>query len=237
MKKKLVPLIIVVLLISVMLITEAIASPMQPLANGKPSKTPGAQATANALKWAVKHPEKTKGTSVEKLVVKNFKGEVASFDTTQVVITLKDGTLVTILLTEDTLIKAPKLNPNKKPKVEGAPLVVPALQVGMKVSIKAVVQDSTITALKIRVIPGKPVKVYRVGVVTEYTAGTSLTVLSKSGGSSTFLLTATTKYLPAERMAELAVGRTVTVISPRDVTGAPLVALGVVIHPVVVETP
>ena len=149
MKKNLFPLIIVVLLVSVMLLTEAIASPMQPLANDKPSKTPGAQATANALKWAVKHPEKTKGAANEKLVVKNFRGEVASFDATQVVLTLKDGTLVTILLTEDTLIKAPKLNPNKKPKVEGAPLVVPALQVGMKVSIKAVVQDTTITALKI----------------------------------------------------------------------------------------
>jgi hypothetical protein len=38
-------------------------------------------------------------------------------------------------------------------------------------------------------------------------------------------------------MAELQVGTLVTIISPRDVTGAPVIAAGVVIHPAGTELP
>jgi hypothetical protein len=46
-----------------------------------------------------------------------------------------------------------------------------------------------------------------------------------------FQAASTTKILPADRSAELVVGALVTIICPRDVTGRPLTANRIVIHP------
>jgi hypothetical protein len=91
--------------------------------------------------------------------------------------------------------------------------------------------DASLTALYIHVVPGKPEPVHRVGTVTAYTPGASITVLDKKGGSSTFVLTPDTKILPEDRASELGVGSLVTIISRRDPTGGPLTAQGIVVHP------
>ena len=69
------------------------------------------------------------------------------------------------------------------------------------------------------------------GIVTEYIAGTSITIQSRDDQLYTFLVTPDTKILPEERMDKLATGRLVTIICPRDVTGGPHTAIGIVGHP------
>ena len=79
--------------------------------------------------------------------------------------------------------------------------------------------------------PGKPPKVHRVGIVTAYTPGTSITIQAKNGMTYTFTLTESAKILPLERTNQLTVGRRVTIIAPRDVTSGGWRALGIVVHP------
>jgi hypothetical protein len=81
--------------------------------------------------------------------------------------------------------------------------------------------------------PGKPIHFHRVGTVVAYLAGQSITIQDRQGNQFTFLLTASTKYLPKSRAASLGVGSYVTIIAPRKPHSgdtAPT-ALGVVIHP------
>ncbi len=112
------------------------------------------------------------------------------------------------------------------------------LLVGLKVNVKGVLEeDGTLTAQKISVIPGKPVKMSNVGVVSAYTPDVSIEITDKKGEIFVYLLDLNTKYLPVERIAELQVGSLVTIISPRDVTGATCLAAGVVIHPAGTEVP
>jgi hypothetical protein len=81
------------------------------------------------------------------------------------------------------------------------------------------------------VIPGKPNKVHRVGIVTEYTEGSSITIQDKDGNTFTFAITSETKLLPAERAETLEVGSRVTIIAPRDPASGGVKVKGIVIHP------
>ena len=153
--------------------------------------------------------------------VQNFKGIVIAKDASGLTLTLKDGSLVAVVINEDTKIKIPTV---KNATVEEINLESQAV-------VQARTDDTdTLVANKIQVIPGKPTKIHRVGVVTAYTAGSSITVEDKSGGSTSFSLDANTKMLPNKRADSLAVGDRVTIISRRDPTSGPLTAQGVVIH-------
>lgn len=149
------------------------------------------------------------------------------------------GTMITFMVNDDTQIKIPTL---------GKDADLSMLNLGVKASVQAVemvaespaegeavLQQEEGTgeylALKVQVIPGKPVRIHRVGVVTNYQAGVSITIQAKDMQLYTFLLTETTKILPLERQADLQVGVWVTIISRRDPTGGPLTAQGIVIHP------
>jgi len=155
------------------------------------------------------------------------------------------GTLITFMVDEMTQIKIPTLNGTAE---------LADLNVGVKASVQAVemtleeppeqsegegeVQQGEVgayLALKVLVIPGKPVRIHHVGVVTNYQPGVSITIQAKDMQLYTFLLTETTKILPTEREEELVVGVFVTIISRRDPTGGPLTAQGIVIHPKVDE--
>ena len=89
---------------------------------------------------------------------------------------------------------------------------------------------NNISAKKIILIPGKPTKVYKVGVVTDYQPGISITIQAKNASLHTFLVTADTKILPADQADKLVVGAVVTIISPRDVTSLDRTAKAIVIH-------
>ncbi len=92
-------------------------------------------------------------------------------------------------------------------------------------------ESNNLVARSIMIIPGKPVRTHRVGEVTAYTEGESITILAKDGNSYTFTLTADTKILPPERAEELAVGSWVTIIAPRDPASLGWTAQGIVVHP------
>ena len=236
MKKTFATLGVLMVILMVLTVTQVFAAPSTFSIDGKPEKTPGAQATINAEKWLEKHPDKVKGAdnaedakSGKKV---NYLGTVASVNETQLELTLKDGSLVAFMFSEDASIKAPKLNPNKKPDSGDTVMQAPELTVGMKVMVKALIQeDGSLLVSKLMVIPGKPEKTHHVGVVTAYTPGVSISITTKDDQVSEYLLTEATKYLPEDRMADLVVGARVTVISPRDVTSNLLSAAGVVIHP------
>jgi hypothetical protein len=179
--------------------------------------TPGAMATKQAIQRATEGKGKPLGKRV------NYKGTISSVDAASLTLTLEDGSFVTFGLTVETSIKIPTL---------GRSATVADLYPGAKASVHAL-QDETgwLTALKVLVIPGKPILAHRVGVVTDYQPGVSITIQAKDGNLYTFLLTAETKILPADRADQLVVGARVTIIAPRDVAGGTLTASGIVIHP------
>jgi len=152
----------------------------------------------------------------------NFKGTVAAVDSASITLTLRDGSSVTVGLTSDTRIKFPG------PK-DTAPT---AIEVGANAMVQAIRGESgNLTARAVMVIPGKPGKIHRVGIVTAYTAGSSITIQDKDGNTFTFTLTGETKLLPAERADQLAVGSRVTIIAPRDPASGGVTVKGIVIHP------
>jgi len=198
--------------------TQVLASPDNSSNDKKTpgANTPGAQATANAEDKDNKQADKPKGKR------ENFKGTVAAVDSASITLTLRDGSSVTVGLTSDTRIKfaGPKAS---------APQ---GIEVGMNAMVQAIRDESgNLVARSVMVIPGKPTKIHRVGIVTAYTPGVSITIQDKDGNEFTFTLTGETKLLPAERAGELAVGSRVTIIAPRDPASGGVTVKGIVIHP------
>lgn len=208
---------------------------------GKPTQMPGLKATEKAIEQATEtsggqdddnpggKPEdkgkpEGKGKPDDKGGNKaNYRGVVASVGDSNLTITLKDGSSVSFLLNADTRIQIPGLR-------DATP---GDLSVGGNVMVQAV-KGSTdeLTARHVVFIPGKPSPVHRVGIVSDYQPGVSITILDKKDNSpSTFTLDAETKILPADRADQLAAGTLVTIISRRDVTGAAPSAFGIVVHP------
>ena len=183
-------------------------------------KTPGAVATQKAV------DKETEEVGIPKGKHENYKGTITAIDADSITLALEDGTGITILLTAETRIKIPR---NKE-------AIFADLGTGMQVMVQAIGgQDDLLTARSVVLIPGKPAKTHRVGIVTDYQAGTSITIQAKDGLLSTFLLTTETKILPAERADQLQVGVPVTIIAPRDVSSMDQTAVGIVVHPAAAE--
>ena len=152
----------------------------------------------------------------------HYKGIIAAADATSLTLTLADGTSVNFGINADTRIKAPGLH--------GETAAI--LQVGLQAMVQAERdENSNLVARSVMIIPGKPVLAHRVGWVTEYSPGVSITIQAHDGNFYTFTLTAETKILPAERAGELAVGSRVNIISPRDPAALGWTAQGIVVHP------
>ena len=183
-------------------------------------KTPGAVATQKAV-------DKEAGVVGNPHVKhENYKGTITAVDTGSITLALKDGSSITIVLIAETRIHISK---NKEATVF-------ELSDGMTVMVQALRgQDDSLTARKVVVVPGKPTKTHRVGIVTDYLVGVSITIQAKDGLLYTFLLTEETKILPVERLDQLKIDAWVTVIAPRDVSTLDQTAAGIVIHPPVVE--
>ena len=218
MKKNRMLLFLTLGLVLLLATTQAFASPAN-LQSGKNTpgpKTPGAKATEKADDNATKQADNPHGKH------ENFKGTVNTVDSTSITLTLRDGSSVIIGLSADTRIKFPG------PK-NSAPS---SIQSGMTVMVQAIRdQSNNLTARAVMVIPGKPSKIHRVGVVTAYTAGASITIQDKNGNPYTFVITGETKLLPAERADQHIVGSRVTIIAPRDPATGGVTVKGIVIHP------
>lgn len=147
---------------------------------------------------------------------------MTAIDANSITLTLRDGSSVTVGLSADTRMKFP----GPKNSAPGS------IQSGMTVMVQAIRdQGNNLIARAVMVIPGKPSKIHRVGIVTAYTAGSSITRQDKDGNSYTFAITDETKLLPAERAGDLAVGSRVTIIAPRDPASGGVTVKGIVIHP------
>lgn len=188
------------------------------------------------------HAADNKKDHDKKVKMENFKGVVASVAADSIIVTLDDGTLMTFGVSADTSIKIPTL---------GRTATIANLLAGQKVTVRAfqpVVDngngnapaaadpalEETVpgwVAKTIQVYPGKPVRIHRVGIVTDYQPGISITIDDGTGTLYTFVVTAETKILPEERLPELTTGSLVTIICPRDVTGGLPTAKGIVVHP------
>ena len=195
--------------------TQALASPADvPHAKNtpKPKNTPGAVATQKAEE----KEKKPKGKR------ENFKGAVEETSPTSITLTLHNGSSVTVSLSSETRIKVP-----------GAKnATIDIIQAGMEVMVQAISdQDGNLTARSIMVKPGKPSKVHRVGWVTAYAPGESITIQAHDGNTYTFSIAEDIKILPTERMDELAVGSRVTIIAPRNPVALQWTANGIVVHP------
>ena len=150
-----------------------------------------------------------------------YRGTLSALDATSLTLTLADGSSITLGLTPDTKIRVPG------PKAQGEKLLV-----GMHVVVQAIADaNNNMVARSVMAIPGRPTLAHRVGTVTAYAAGSSITILATDGSSNTFALTADTKILPPGLAAELAVDSRVTIIAPRDVSALGWTATGIVVHP------
>jgi hypothetical protein len=225
MKKFVVSAIILVLFGLSLTSLQVYASPN--VDQGGPQKTPVMKETEKAVQFPAEKPggkPEDKSKPDDKGGKKsNVKGVVtAVIADKSLTVTLKDGTIQTFELNSSTQIKIP-----------GAKKGNTDIVVGMQVMVQAVKgQGETLTARHVMVIPGKPAPVHRVGTVTAYAAGVSITIKAQQDGNSyTFKLSQQTKILPENRAVQLKAGSRVTIISSRDVTGGPLSAQGIVVHP------
>jgi hypothetical protein len=140
---------------------------------------------------------------------------------TSITVTLADGTPQPITVGTNTQVKIPTM--------KGATLT--DLVEGETV----VVQVRSDVAVRILLVPGKPTLTHRVGTVTAYSPASgdtpgSITIKAVDDVEYTFVVTDTTKFLPAG--VEPKVDDVVTIIAPRNpaTPTAPLTATGIVIH-------
>lgn len=189
-------------------------------AEANKTRTPKPKVTKDA---ASKTPREKNPSKTPKPKKTNFSGEVMAVGDASLTIKDKGGEEIVFLVNGETSIKIPSM---------GKDATLTDIQVGVRVLVQAIQgEDGALTAVKISVSPGKPAPKHHVGEVTAYEAGVSITIKAHDGNAYTFLITVDTKILPADRADQLAVGRRVTVISPRDVTGGPFIAKGIVVHP------
>ena len=223
MKTKRVLIILAMIVALFIISTQSVIASQTLEAKGTPPglvKTPGAVATQKADDRAAGVVGNPHGKH------ENYKGTITAVDASSITLALKDGTTITIALTAETRIHIPTV---KEAAVDG-------LATGMTAMVQAIRgQDDSLTARKVVLVPGKPTKMHRVGIVTAYAVGSSITILAKDGQLYTYSLTEETKILPIERLDLLIVGARVTIISPRDVSTLNQTANGIVVHPPVVE--
>jgi Domain of unknown function (DUF5666) len=103
------------------------------------------------------------------------------------------------------------------------------LAVGDQVAVSGTPTASGLAARQIAVAPGKPTIQHRVGEVTAYAAGSSITIDVKDG-SETFALTGQT-IIRNPKGTGVAVGDRVTIVSRRDPSTDTFTATAIVVHP------
>src|SRR5574340_66776 len=171
-----------------------------------PQNTPGAHATAQA------------GAHGQPTI---YRGTLTAVDPSSLTIALEDGTSVTLTITDETRIRVPG------PKAQGDTLLG-----GFHVVASArSAENNNLFARSVMAIPGQPTLTHRVGTVTAYAAGSSISILATDGMTYSFALTTDTKLLPAGLADTLAVDSRVTIIAPRDVSALGWTATGIVVHP------
>jgi hypothetical protein len=219
------PLLLLLLLSLALLVTstQAFASPA--LDSGSPTETPTATptntpteppnaATQLANFNATRQAGKPHGNR------EHLKGTVSAVDTTSLTLTLGDASSVTIGLDPKTRM----LSATPKGSRPGH------IRLGDVALVQAIRTSSdSLVALFIMVMPSKPSRVHRVGTVTDYVAGVSITIQERNGAPVTFAINDGTKIMPSDRASLLAKGLQVTIIAQSDTAAA----IGIVISPAI----
>jgi len=219
MKKTYLPTTLILLFSLFLITTQALAGPANVIsAKGAPSGTPGPHIPGG------QHTPGAAATAHASLHGKPtiLRGTISAVNSSSLTLTLTDGSSASVGLTSDTRVKIPG------PKSSGA-----ALQVGMRAMVMAFTDaNSSLVARAVMAIPGQPIRAHRVGWVTAYAAGSSITIRATDGNTYTLTLTGDTRILPSDRADQLAVGSLVTIIAPRVPSAPGLTATGIVVHPV-----
>lgn len=165
-----------------------------------------------------------------------FKGTVAAAGNGSLTLSQANGSPITFAVNDDTKVKVPGL---------GSKATLANVKTGMQVIVQAVeteaeeegeveegAEKEMWTALYIHIVPGKPEKIHRVGMVTEYVAGLRIAILTKDGKAYTFAITPVSKITPPRRATQLGVGARVAIIASRDTTRAEWTVRSIVIYSV-----
>lgn len=152
----------------------------------------------------------------------NYRGAISILHPSNITLALDDGSLVNIGMKADTRIEIPSLHGASSAN----------LQAGMLVLVQAVSDENgNFTARSILVIPGKPTLMHRIGWITDYQPGISITVHAYDGNFYTFALAGDAKVLPVDRIGQLMIGSLATVIAPRDPATLGRTAQEIIVHP------
>lgn len=239
MKRKLFLILLLITGALVLLSSQAIAAPQSLETKKTPAASenvPGDKAIQKAEKKAQQAEAKAlraeqkslRATDTAKVKKENFQGIISAVDASSITLLLRDASVLTFAITEETRLSMPTLR-------EAA---IEDFELGRRVKVKAIrAEDETLTALAVTLIPGKPVRRYHVGVVTDYIPGESITIQTAEDKMFTYRLTEDTRILPAEREELLQVGAKVTVISPRNLIRIEQTALKIIVHPEIDEEP
>jgi uncharacterized protein DUF5666 len=104
------------------------------------------------------------------------------------------------------------------------------LNVGDRVAVNGTPTASGLTARQVAVAPRKPTIRHRVGTVTAYTAGSSITIKDVQGETATFVVNAQTT-IRNPKGGSISVGDKVTIVSRRDPSTDTFTASAIVVHP------
>jgi RNase P/RNase MRP subunit p29 len=99
-----------------------------------------------------------------------------------------------------------------------------------RVAVNGTPTASGLTAKQVAVAPGKPAIRHRVGEVTAFSPGASITIKDAQGGTETFVVTAQT-IIRNPKGSGIAVGDKVTIVSRRDPSTDTFTAAAIVVHP------
>lgn len=230
MNKKLIFVVLIAMLITLMTVTTVLAAPA-PVADGA-KKTPDASATDKPGKGnSDSKPGKggengNKPTKNPVYKVLNEKGIVMNVSAESMLLLKNDGSTVTLIFTPQSTVKIPTNSKNS---------TIADLQINMRVTVHAYMDLDTgiIYVRSINVIPGEPAKYNRVGNVTDYQPGISITIADETGLTQTFVLTADTQIILQDPTLTLGIGSQVTIVTAlHDNAETPIAAAIVVSVPV-----
>jgi hypothetical protein len=150
-----------------------------------------------------------------------YAGKVNSIGTGSFVLEIKGGETVTVLVTDKTRFHIPTVKNASFQDIE----------VGDRAAVNGTPTDAGLEAKNVAVVPGKPMVQHRVGVVTVYTPGESITIKDTKGTTTTFILTASTVIRGPDKSATVAVDDRVTVVARRVPSTTTYTATAIVVHP------
>ncbi len=223
-----------------------LASPAAPAPLSRPGKivTPKAPGAVANAKVAVRGSDDQHGNGKPMMVVgpvKVFQGTVEAVGSNSLQLKLGSGDVDTFVVSDTVKINIVGVNANAK---------LSDVSVGSRALVQAQSgADNSLVAIRIFVFPApKPEKIQRVGIVTAFTPGVSITIRGPSGVGdenedehvmtgtqtleTTFTVTTATVILPAGRASQLAVGSRVTIVAPNAAAqGGQMVAQIIIVHP------